>query len=498
MLPFSTIEPIRREPVEHVNLGAGDYYGSVLGLGWSRSLGTAITRGLEDSFLTGDQPEIDPEEANRVYGLPGLTFKEAIPEDRAKLIYLRRKNEIELETRLELGREGVFRNVAGFVGQIAGSILHPVDLAISFVPLFGAEAAGARAFRAGQSAARIRMARGLVATEEQLFKTFPRFGAVGSRYLGTATEATLGNLLTEPIVMAQSLRDLRDYNIEQFGLNIAGGAVAATALRGLLHTAARAVEAAGIIKRVTPETRVGILGKALDDAMNERNVDVGGQLRMDRNVIESKIRESEAEFRAEAERVIPPEEPKLQVEPLTARETAEIEELRTVRDITEEEASKLTQPQEARLKELETKEATYQAQKLPATEPEQVPGQSPNPAREQASATERAKRIEQYVDQKKAELRQKLEEPLPQSPLSQEAKTKTDYTDPDTTPAKLQEDVDTLKAELESRTDLDEAQLKEIQDTIKEMESVHKKVIGDQGVKLKNALIKTINCILNP
>jgi hypothetical protein len=167
---------------------------------------------------------IEPEEANKVYGLEGeLTFKEPVYETYAQLLHDRKLAEIRRDYELSSGTYNHWgRRITGFGVSMASTILDPVNLASMFVPIVGESR-----LLSGASRARSIFSKGLISP-----KTLAR--GVGTspasyRLAKGAIEGVVGAGLVEPFNLIPAIQEQADYGYKDSLLNLLfGGAIGGT------------------------------------------------------------------------------------------------------------------------------------------------------------------------------------------------------------------------------------------------------------------------------
>lgn len=284
MFAFSQVEPNLLGTVRQWDIPINTWMGLKFSAAQEFTGGEALERMVEDANAQG--PLLPPETLNMQYSIPGdngLVFKEPISEGRAQLMHQRKRRELERLAYFEAASHSwlSMKAAAGLGASVVGSVWHPVDMAASFIPLFG-QAKRAEALAAvGASAFRQRLARGLIATEEGLARAripFPRLTA-------SALEGAAGNAIVEVPVFFQAAKDQAIYGFEDSLLNIAAGGAFAGTVRALGIGLRRGMELyLGLDERV----REVVENKSKHDFLNDQPISVDKIV----NIDEAAIRQS--------------------------------------------------------------------------------------------------------------------------------------------------------------------------------------------------------------
>jgi hypothetical protein len=257
-------------------------------------LGVAMEQGVHDSMLSsiGNLEEqslyrtgnmLDPEDANKKYGLPTLNFDEPIYESEAKLLNERKQAELRRMYYLTHGApDGILsaRGLAGIGAGFIGSIMNPLDFAVNFLPIVGSTAAAARAQALGRGALRQGIARGLLTTEEALAKTVP--GA--PRLTSSLIQGFTGNFVAEIPHLASALESKENYTPLDSMINITAGTVLSGALHLAVTSAARAFQMA------SNATKEAATRKAVNDFLEGKSPEVHELVKLDENIIRAAVK----------------------------------------------------------------------------------------------------------------------------------------------------------------------------------------------------------------
>ncbi len=222
---FTTIEPNQIGQVTKWDVPVNDWLGLKFGNSQADTLGSAISRRVEDSIYD-DGGTASVEVLNKSFGIDSrLTFTEPMSIQRARLINERKRSEIEYQSYFQSASHSWFsaKAAAGFGAAMVGSLAHPLDLGLTFMPFVGSEKAAAGVAKMGAGQVERLAARGLI-TEEQL----ARIGIPMPRLSGALIDGAVNQLAMEVPIALQKRRDMADYDSSDFAFNvIAGGAFSA-------------------------------------------------------------------------------------------------------------------------------------------------------------------------------------------------------------------------------------------------------------------------------
>ncbi len=154
-----------------------------------------------------DSVFIDRQELNTKYKNLGLFFEQDEPQSVVDIIVQEKKDELRRNSIIDRGSKGALPFAAKFLTGLGVSVLDPINIGVSFIPVFGQARFAALAARQGFTKARA---------------------------LRGAAEGAFGATLVEPIVygVAQSVQ--ADYDIVDSFLNVTFG----TLIGGGLHVGA--------------------------------------------------------------------------------------------------------------------------------------------------------------------------------------------------------------------------------------------------------------------
>ena len=260
--------------------------GPMFGQGWDDSVGVAAWRFGED-IAERNSPMISPKLANKLYGIDGaLNFTEDVRAGRALLMRQRKQKELERMAFLDSIESSPGKAVAGFGAAVLGNIINPVDLGFAFVPVVGSAKAAAKLSKAGASAWRVRMAKGLISSEEALALR----GVPFPRITSSVIDGTVGAAITEVPVFLQKTRDQAFYGPADAAFNIAAGGLFSGGFRAALEGLGRALSRGrDTLNALTPEHRALADVKAMDDYANGKRVDISDVVQLDENMIRQRV-----------------------------------------------------------------------------------------------------------------------------------------------------------------------------------------------------------------
>jgi hypothetical protein len=300
---FSQIEPQTTGRISRWDVPLNRWLGVKFGEGQDATIGRAWERFTDDMFDSGDM--VSPEEANEVYGLPGLKFDKPISSSRAQHMYERKREELARAAYLEAASHSAIsgKAVAGFGAMLLGGFAHPIDAATIFMPIVGSSAKAAQLGKAGAGSLRQAFARGLITTEQlAVVSKYPRFTAA-------VVEGTIGQAIVEIPVYAQKRKDQAVYGIEDSIINVALGGAFAGGIHAAAKGLSKALEVSGLMhQRLTPETKELIQREAIQAFVEGRPIDVRDPVRVDEEAIRARVVFDEAQARKEAEAETGPEQ----------------------------------------------------------------------------------------------------------------------------------------------------------------------------------------------
>jgi hypothetical protein len=259
----------------------------------SKWMGVKFDQGVHDTFFSSlsrftedsiyDSPEIQPELANKTFGIPGyLKFDAPVQIQRARLMRERKEAELERMAYLNGATHSTFSAKAaiGTAAGMVGAVANPLDFATMFIPFAGSSAKAARVAKMGGNRLNQLAARGLFTTESiGAVSRFPQFGAA-------VINGTMGNAVTEIPVFAQNVRDQAVYGPEDAALNVfLGGATG-----GAFHLGGVALKkilglAADTHSRLSPEVREQAARDAVNSMLDDVAVATDRVAKTDRDAI---------------------------------------------------------------------------------------------------------------------------------------------------------------------------------------------------------------------
>ena len=267
-------------------------YGSYLRARWNQGLYDGLfnqVRRLEEWRIADGGKTLTRDEANEKYALPGLNFNEEINEERAHLLHERHRKMMEREYFLTTGHRNWRGAAGGFITQMAASMLNPIDIGLSFVPITRVAQVGRTASRAKLAYTGLRGAvnRGYINLPESIGKYTATHALVNNAIFQSAAEA--------PRYLEMKVTGYEDYTILHSLANVAGGTVLGTGI----HLGV--VKALDMFKRLKPRTRELMheqqVNRFLDDRPQSGAENIAS---LDRNIIRDVLVFDEVEARKAA------------------------------------------------------------------------------------------------------------------------------------------------------------------------------------------------------
>lgn len=217
-------------PTDYQALSSGWALGTAAASAWDMGGFSSIMRGSEQyeqrrgqptragTYMFrpgGETPMLEPDAANEKYGMGGqLSWDKPVREGEAKLLNQWRREEIARGDILDRSTPGAVPAVARFLSGMGASVIDPVNIASSFIPVLGEARWAALAGRIGIWPARV--ARG-------------------------AAEGLVGSALVEPLTAVQQINQQGQYTAEDAILDIGFGTIGGVgfhALGGAFHDVA--------------------------------------------------------------------------------------------------------------------------------------------------------------------------------------------------------------------------------------------------------------------
>lgn len=304
---FGQIEPNQVGQVSRWDMPMSSWMGLRFAEGEFSRVGPRIT-----DFLLGrfdDSPTLSPKEANAQFGIPGyLTFDSPVQAERARYMHERKLKELEIQSYAESAAHNAIspNGIAGFGAMVAGSLMHPLDAAVNFIPFVGSEAKAASVLKLGGNAVERALARRLI-TQETIAKLpilehFPNFGR-------SLIDATAGNAAIEIPNFILNARDQAVYGPEDAIYNVMLGGLVGGALGHGIHTALALAHAG--YSRLRPETRDNMFKEAMGAGLRGEQPNLGAHGSVDETAIRDKAQFDEATIREQAlQQTVGPEEAK--------------------------------------------------------------------------------------------------------------------------------------------------------------------------------------------
>ncbi len=100
----------------------------------------SLARTAEDAYLDTQGEQLQPDVLNQKYGIAGrFQIDRPMTDVLAKSLYERKKTEIDRQSVIERGGNGLFRQGAGLVTGFATTFMDPLNVGLAFVPALGEE-----------------------------------------------------------------------------------------------------------------------------------------------------------------------------------------------------------------------------------------------------------------------------------------------------------------------------------------------------------------------
>lgn len=245
-MPFFTGGPAdysggRNQDLSEIKSTFGQSFGASLAEGAEE---TPVMRlagaGLRAGLGSLGEP-LQPDEANRRYALPGLSFDKPITDALASDLWNDRKTQLLRDQAIASGPRNIFARGANFAGGLLPQFLDPINAASVVVPGLGEEAVGAALVRGAMVADRIGAtgaAEGLAGAAGGLADASAALDATrAGRIAKGAASGVVGQAALEPINYELDQSEHRDWSMNQALVNLAFGAVLGGAAGALLPRA---------------------------------------------------------------------------------------------------------------------------------------------------------------------------------------------------------------------------------------------------------------------
>ncbi|CAB4166451.1 hypothetical protein UFOVP843_30 [uncultured Caudovirales phage] len=256
---------LRGMGVDALESTAGQVAGAVAGSAWASNPSPRLVRAQQRGDMpfmdpdmgafgaseTAPEPTLDPEDANKRYGLKGvLSFDKPVSEAVAKDLHDAHAAEMKRQDIIERRGDGLMTSmVARGATSLAVALLDPLNLAIGFIPVVGEARGAAIVASAGSTAGRV-AAR----------------GAIG------AANGAAGTAMLEPLNIVLDRQEHNDWHMSEALRDIAFGGL----IGGGLHIAAR--HPRGAISRrldaLAPEDRAAALQAGIAQHIDDGPVNV--------------------------------------------------------------------------------------------------------------------------------------------------------------------------------------------------------------------------------
>ena len=282
---FTTIEPNQIGRVTKWDVPINDWLGLKFGSGQNDTLGHQFRNRVEDDIYD-DKTEASVALLNRVWGIDDrLKFTEPMSAQRAALIHDRKRKEIESQSYFESASHSWFsgKAAAGFGAAMVGSLSHPLDLGLSFLPFVGSEKAVAGVAKMGGGQLERMMARGLI-TEERL----AAMGVPLPRLSGAMIDGAVNQLAMEVPIAFQKNRDMANYDSSDFAFNVLAGGAFAGGVKSISLAFERAAKA---WTSLDPKIRDAAPLKALREIFTREPAGFDADVKLDEATIRAQVTE---------------------------------------------------------------------------------------------------------------------------------------------------------------------------------------------------------------
>lgn len=215
--PIDPLRALDAQGTDRFKASMGEVLAATAEDAWTRSAGPSLYRwaGRELRGIGGAPAMLAPEDANREYGIDGhLRFDEQVSKADAADLRALKLAELRRQDAMRRGQGGMIEGAAKIGVGLVATIVDPLNIAASFVPVVG-QARYAAMLDAAASYA----------------------GRAGVRAAVGAAEGAAGAALLEPIVYGVARQEQADYSAVDSLTNLAFGSV----IGGGLHVAGGAV-----------------------------------------------------------------------------------------------------------------------------------------------------------------------------------------------------------------------------------------------------------------
>jgi hypothetical protein len=282
---FTTIEPNQIGQVTKWDVPINDWLGLKFSSGQNDTLGHQFRNRVEDDIYD-DKSEASVDVLNRAYGIDDrLKFTEPMSIQRARLINERKRKEIENQAYFESAAHSWFsgKAAAGFGASMVGSLAHPLDLGLAFLPFVGSEKAAAGVAKMGGGQLERMAARGLL-TEERL----AAIGVPLPRLSGAMIDGAVNQLAMEVPIAFQKHRDMANYDSSDFAFNVLAGGAFAGGVKSIGLAFERAAKA---WTSLDPKIKDASLFKALREIFTREPAGFDADVKLDESTIRSQVTE---------------------------------------------------------------------------------------------------------------------------------------------------------------------------------------------------------------
>lgn len=280
MFAYSQIDPETAGTVDRMYVPLDRYLKSAIEQGWNDSTFNTIRRMEEFHLENGPDagPMLSPEEANAQYKTPGLEFNAPVRRNQAVLMQQRQQADNERAYYLSQGASGVARSGAGFLAQTIAGMANPLDFAITLMPGIGEERVAANLAKQGLASWRQKLARGFMTVEDLAAAKVPQ---------PHLTASVLNGVIGMNIMELPRAMEATQTNKEFGPTNYLEDMAMAATFAGGIHLASAGLRR--LWQRMNPTTKEAMLHKAMNDTMNDADIDVTPVAKLDEAAIHEQV-----------------------------------------------------------------------------------------------------------------------------------------------------------------------------------------------------------------
>lgn len=274
-----SIEPEDSGRVTKLDVPVSRYLSSAFALGQSDSMYSAVANTTEDQIDKSYQggKMLEPDEANKQYGVGDLKFTQPVNSTMAATMSERERTKMDAEMWLTSGATKA-RFLPGMAAGVLGATANPLDFGSMFVPFVGQEGKIATLGKLSNT-----LRRGLI-TQEVITRT----GIPVPKLIGSMAQAGMWQGMAEIPKVVQSINESQPLP------NIGADELGQLAFAGILHGVGEG------LKLMRPETHDAMTKQAVNDFVNDKTTSVHQYIPMDEHVIQYQAMEHDRQLREEA------------------------------------------------------------------------------------------------------------------------------------------------------------------------------------------------------